>query len=204
MTDVPATRPSLLVRLRDAGDAIAWSQFVELYGPLLYRLARRHGLQDADAVDLMQDVLQRVAVAIRAFEYDRARSFRAWLHTVACNRLRDWLALRCRRERGSGDSSTQQHLEAIPAPDSESAWDRDYHERIFRYAAEQVRPEFKDTTWQAFWRTAVEGQSGPETAAQLGLSVGAVHVARSRVLARLKELARQLLDEEIPLSGEHP
>src|SRR5205823_2745316 len=118
--------------------------------------------------------------------------------------LRDWLALRCRHERGSGDSATQQRLEALPAPDSASDWDRDYHERIFRFAAEQIRPEFKDTTWQAFWRTAVEGQSGPATAAQLGLSVGAVHVARSRVLARLRELARQLLDEEIPLSGEHP
>jgi RNA polymerase sigma factor (sigma-70 family) len=191
----PPTRPSLLLRLRDAADAEAWHLFVDLYAPLVYGLYRRHGLQDADAADLTQDVFRRVADAVRALDYDpRKGTFRGWLHTVARNRLRDWLARRC--ERGSGDSAVQQRLEEQPAPPAaDPDWDRDYERRVFAWAAGQVRHEFRDSTWQAFWLTAVEGRSGPAAAAALGLSLGAVQVAKSRVLARLKEVVAPLLEE---------
>src|ERR1700730_3538749 len=88
MPEAPTTQPSLLVRLRDARDERAWSQFVDLYAPLVSGYARRHGLKDADAADLMQGVLRSVAIAVRRLDYDPRRgSFRGWLFTIVRNQL---------------------------------------------------------------------------------------------------------------------
>src|SRR6516162_1392576 len=104
MVDSPTTRPSLLIRLRNPRDGQAWSQFVDVYAPLVYAFASGHGLQDADAADLMQDVLRAVSMAISRFDYDpRQGSFRSWLFTVARNKLRNLLAGQARRARGAGD-----------------------------------------------------------------------------------------------------
>src|SRR6516225_12478590 len=111
MAEVPATRPSLLVRLRDARDQEAWADFVRLYAPAVYRFARRKGLQDADAADVTQEVLRGVAGSIAGLDYDpRQGMFRGWLFTLAHRRLCDWFISRQRRERGSGDSATLQLL----------------------------------------------------------------------------------------------
>jgi RNA polymerase sigma factor (sigma-70 family) len=196
MSDAPATRLSLLVRLCDARDDGAWSQFVEIYAPLVYGFARKHGLQDADAADLTQDVLQAVSGAIRRLEYDPRRgSFRGWLFTVVRNKLRDFLAAQKRPGRGSGDSDVQQRLKELPArEDDQSAWwDEEYERRVFAWAAEQVRSHFSESTWQAFWQTAVEGQTGPQAARTLKMSVAAVYLAKGRVMTRLKELIRATL-----------
>src|SRR5438094_6586974 len=116
MSEPPTTRPSLLVRLRDAQDEWAWSQFVEIYAPLVYGFARKHGLQDADAADLTQDVLQAVSGGIRRLDYDPRRgSFRGWLFTVVRNKLRNFLAAQKRPGRGTGDSNAQQRLQELPA-----------------------------------------------------------------------------------------
>ncbi len=194
MSDSPATRPSLLVRIRDARDDAAWSQFVEIYAPLVYGFARRHGLQDADAADLTQDVLRAVSRAVRDLDYDARRgSFRGWLFTVARNELRDFLAGRKRPGRGSGDTDMHRRLHEVPAPDDSSAWwDQEYERQLFAWAAAQVRGRFQEATWQAFWQTAVEGKSGKEVARSLGLSVAAVYLAKGRVMARLKEQIRQI------------
>ncbi len=194
MSDSPATRPSLLVRIRDARDDAAWSQFVEIYAPLVYGFARRHGLQDADAADLTQDVLRAVSRAVRDLDYDARRgSFRGWLFTVARNEFRDFLAGRKRPGQGSGDTDMQRRLHEVPAPDDSSAWwDQEYERQLFAWAAEQVRGRFQEATWQAFWQTAVEGKSGKEVARGLGLSVAAVYLAKGRVMARLKEQIRQI------------
>jgi RNA polymerase sigma-70 factor (ECF subfamily) len=195
MQPAPDTRPSLLVRIRDSADSEAWRLFVGLYGPLVYALGRRFGLQDADAADLTQEVLQSVACAVRSLEYDPRRgSFRGWLYTVARNRLLDWQRRR-RPVQGSGDPAMQDFLEKQPAPDSEASWDQDYERRVFAWAAERVRADFRPSTWQAFWLTAVEGRSTEAAGQHLGMSLGAVQVARSRVLARLKETVRPLLEE---------
>jgi RNA polymerase sigma-70 factor (ECF subfamily) len=199
MGDPPSTCASLLVRLRDDRDAAAWAQFVEVYAQLIYRFGRRHGLQDADAADLTQDSLRVVAGAIKQFEYDPRRgSFRAWLFTVVRNRLLRFRARQDRPGRGSGNSAAQQLLEEVPAREQEQAalWDEDYERRQFAWAAEQVRRQVQESTWRAFWRTAVEGESGQEVAAALGMSVAAVYLAKSRVMARLKELIRQLQDTD--------
>jgi RNA polymerase sigma-70 factor (ECF subfamily) len=200
MNDAPATRLSLLVRLCDARDDGAWSQFVEIYAPLVYGFARKHDLQDADAADLTQDVLQAVSGGIRRLDYDPRRgSFRGWLFTVVRNKLRNFLAARKRPGRGTGDTDAQHRLQELPAPEEDQTawWDQEYERRVFAWAAEQVRGAFQDSTWRAFWQTAVEGQTGPVVAKTLGMSVAAVYLAKGRVMARLKEIIRETLDESI-------
>jgi RNA polymerase sigma-70 factor (ECF subfamily) len=184
----------LLLRIRDSGDRLAWREFVELYGPLIHAYGRHRGLQDADAADLVQDVLRRVSQAAGRFEYDRARgSFRGWLLTVTRNELRKSVARRGRQAKGSGDTQVQGLLEQQPeggdgadrGPDAE--WDREYQWRLFEWAAARVRPEFREASWQAFWRTVVEGAEIDAVARALKLSVGAVYVARSRITARIRQ-----------------
>lgn len=195
MGNSPTTRPSLLVRLRNARDIQAWTQFVELYGPLLYGFARKHGLQDADAADLMQEVLRSVAGAVGRLEYDPQRgSFRGWLFTVVRNKLRNFLSDQKRHVQGSGDTAAQNLLAEVAAPEDDLAehWEREYESRLFAWAAERVRGEFEETTWRAFWQTAVEGKGAKAAADSLTISVGAVYVAKSRVLARLREQIQQL------------
>jgi RNA polymerase sigma-70 factor (ECF subfamily) len=198
MPDAPGTRASLLVRIRDAGDLEAWRQFVALYAPLIHGLARQRGLQDADAADLTQEVLRSVAAAAPSLAYDPSRgTFRGWLYTVTCNKLHDFQTSRQQRERGSGDSATQRFLAELPDDhDDAERWEHDYQRHIFAVAADAVRPTVAALTWQAFWLVAVEGKSGEEAAQTLNLSVGAVYVAKSRVLARLKKQIQQLQAED--------
>lgn len=157
MNQSPTTRLSLLVRLRDVHDRLAWEQFVGLYAPLVYGFARKKGLQDADAADIAQDVLTSVAQQMRQWEFDPQRgTFRGWLFTIARNRLRNWLASPARRINGSGADDHQATLQSQPddIPD-EADWDADYARRIFHWAAAQVREQVSEQTWQAFELTAV-------------------------------------------------
>jgi RNA polymerase sigma-70 factor (ECF subfamily) len=197
MADSPTTQFSLLVRIRDSRDAEAWAEFVDIYAPLVYSLARKHGMQDADAADLTQEVLRLVAHVAPQFTYDPRRgSFRGWLFTVARNQLRKWANARKRQVRGTGCSETQRLLEEQPARDDEVAdWDQEYQQRLVEWAAEKVRDHFRPATWQAFWRTALEGQDPRAVGEALGMSVGAVYIARSRVLARIKEQIQQFQDD---------
>jgi RNA polymerase sigma-70 factor (ECF subfamily) len=198
MSDAPATRLSLLVRLCDARDDGAWSQFVEIYAPLVFAFARKHGLQDADAADLTQDVLQAVSGGIRRLDYDPRRgSFRGWLFTVVRNKLRNLVAAQKRPGRGTGDTDAQNRLSELPAREEDQTawWDQEYEQRVFSWAAEQVRGSFQASTWLAFWLTAVEGKTGPVVAKMLGMSVAAVYLAKGRVMTRLKEIIRETLDE---------
>lgn len=198
MEEAPATRASLLIRLRDGHDADAWRQFVQLYGPVVYGFARKRGLQDADASDLMQEVLRSVAGAVGRLDYDPRRgTFRGWLYTITRNKVYSFLDGRRRQLRGSGDSAAQQRLEAEAAPDGDASaeWDREYERQLAAWAMEQIRGEFQDSTWQAFYQTAVEGKSPKDVAKALGMSPGAVYVAKSRVLARLRRDVQQVREE---------
>jgi RNA polymerase sigma-70 factor (ECF subfamily) len=186
----------LIARLGDARDSSAWAEFVEIYAPLIFGWARRRGLQDADAADLTQDVLRSVSTAASRLVYDPARgSFRGWLFTIVRNKLRDQRSAVARDATVGGDNM-QAMLEAHPAPaDLEALWDREHQERLFNWAAEQVRGEFSEATWQAFWRTAVDNEEPSTVARNLGLSVGAVYIAKSRVLARLRDRVREIQGE---------
>lgn len=189
MAEFPLTRASLLVRLRDPRDEAAWTLFVDLYVPLVYGYLRKRGLQNADAADLSQEVLGAVAGAVGRLEYDpRLGSFRNWLFTIVRRKLSNWRAGQGNRIGGSGDPSAHHLLEQCPAPEQEAEWAFEWERQRFAWACEQVRRDITESTWQAFWRTAVDGQRGKQVAAELGLSVAAVYLARSRVFARLKEL----------------
>jgi RNA polymerase sigma factor (sigma-70 family) len=194
MAGIPPTRASLLLRLRDPQDGEAWRQFVNLYAPLVYGYARKQGLQDADAADLSQEVLGAVAGAVGRLKYDPKRgSFRNWLFTIVRHKLSNWQAARGNRMRGSGDTATQRLLEQCSFLEGgEPEWETEWQRRLLTWACEEVRRNVTDSTWQAFRKTAIEGQPGKLVAADLGMSVGAVYLARKRVLGRLKELVRSV------------
>ena len=197
MSDSPDTRPSLLVRIRQASDGEAWSQFVEIYAPLVYGFYRRHGLQDADAADLTRDVLCAVAKTARDLDYDPRRgSFRGWLFTVAQNKLRNFVTRRDPRGQGTGNSDVQRILQEQPAREEQDSWDHEYEQRLFGWAADQVRRSVEESTWQAFWQTAVQGNKPSVVAKELGMTVANVYRAKNRVMNRLKEQVRQLEETE--------
>jgi RNA polymerase sigma factor (sigma-70 family) len=194
MNEAPTTQPSLLIRLRDQGDERAWAEFAEIYGPLLNQLARRKGLQDADAQDLVQDVFRAVARAIERYDPDPARgSFRGWLSRIAGNLIINLLAAQRRHPRGTGDTDMQRLLEEQPdlLAEESALFESAYRKRLLSWAAERVRGTFSDAMWQAFWRTGVEGQPVKEVAKSLGMSIGTVYQYKSRVVARIRREIEQ-------------
>jgi RNA polymerase sigma factor (sigma-70 family) len=201
MAEPPLTRVTLLTRIRDGRDAEAWREFVQLYGPVVYRFARNRGLQDADAADLMQDVLRSVARNAHRMEYDPARgTFRGWLYTVTRNKIYNFLSAQRNRPRGTGDTDAHERLDATPAREDErgpdAEWEKEYQRGLSARAMEKVREEFQPATWDAFWQTAVEGRAAAEVGAKLKMSPGAVYVAKSRVLARLRDEVKKLMEAE--------
>ena len=199
MHDSQPTRLSLIARVRDRSDAAAWREFTSLYQPLILRVSRRAGLQEADAEDIAQDVMRNVAAALPDLRIRPDGGFRKWLFTATRNRLTDHFRSAKQRDRGAGDSVAAAMLAEIPAAVSEPDWDREYERHVLNWAAERVRSEFRDATGQAFKLTAIDGRSGPEVAKELGMTPGAVHVARSRVLARLKAVAQEHLGDDSPV-----
>jgi RNA polymerase sigma-70 factor (ECF subfamily) len=196
--DSPLTRASLLVQIRDGSNHDAWQEFIKLYGPVVYGFARKRGLQDADAADLMQDVMRSVSSAIGRLDYDRNQgTFRGWLFTITRNKVFNFLSARRIRPQASGDSGTNRLLESHPdTSDGSDEWEMDYQRRVAAIAMERVKTEFQENTWLAFWLTAVDGVAVAEVAKQVGLSHGAIYVAKSRVLARLKEEVEAMRRQE--------
>ena len=196
MPNTPVTRPSLLLRVRNASDDDAWREFVELYTPVLYAYLKRRGLQDADIADVLQDVLASVARAIRSFEYQpQSGRFRAWLYTVTRNAYNDFVTSAKKRPVATGDSQFRQSVLDGVAANDEEQWDRDWEQARFQWAVSRVQHEFEASTWQAFWKVAVEGRGSSAVAAELGLSVGAVYIAKSRVTSRLRREIEELGDD---------
>ena len=189
MPDLPETRESLLVRVKDPSDYEAWNQFVSVYRPVIYRLARKRGLQDANAHDLTQQVLMAVAKAVDGWKVDPSRGrFRSWLMRIAHNAIINALT-RARPDVGIGGSSFLELLDQQPQrdPSSTGNLNREYHRGIFRWAVQQIRSEFHESTWNAFWLTTVETQGVEQASAALNKSVGSIYAARSRVMRRLKQ-----------------
>ena len=190
MHELPETRDSLLLQLRDPKNRESWFEFAAIYRPVVYRMARRRGLQDADAQDLAQRVLLSVASAIGDWSPDRERArFRTWLGRVARNAIVDAFR-RVKPDAGQGGTTVMQRLSQEPESDSDEL-EQERRREVFRWAAKQVRWEFEEATWSAFWLTTVEGKSMSDVANKLGKSTGAIYTARSRVMRRLQEKVQE-------------
>jgi RNA polymerase sigma-70 factor, ECF subfamily len=184
-----ATSSSLL-RHVTARDQVAWARLVDLYGPFVHRLCRCHGLQEHDSADVFQEVFGAVARRISGFHRDKpSDSFRGWLVTITRNKIRDHF--RDRKKHPLLEGSSPDPFEGTPAIESsedEASVTKTASQELFRRALAAVRCEFEETTWQAFWRTTIDEQSSAEAGAALNMSSGAVRVAKSRVLKRLREV----------------
>jgi len=194
----PGTRPSLLLRLRDPADQQAWGEFVSLYEPLLLRVMRQRGLQEADARDVTQQVVLAVTQAVEKWQPDgKTASFRRWLFAIArklaLKSMQRGKPLRGLPRRGVGGSDMLDLLNNLPepAPEIVTAFHEEYRNEMFHRAAEQARGEFRESTWSAFWRTCVQHEPIADVAQKLELSVGSVYVARSRIIARLRQIIEE-------------
>lgn len=192
MQSIP-TRPSLLVRVRDLADAAAWGEFVEIYAPLVHRYALRRGLQDADAADIVQDVLREFARCVPQFQYDPAAGrFRGWLHTLTRRAVGRQARQPAARPVPIGGGEAGSPLETVTASAEEAFAESEYRQAVFDWAARQVREQVRESTWEAFRLTAVEEIPPAEAASRLGISVGSVYVAKNRVLQRLRALVAEI------------
>ncbi|MEM8671575.1 MAG: sigma-70 family RNA polymerase sigma factor [Planctomycetota bacterium] len=197
MPEAASTRVSLLIRLRDNSDDDAWSQFVDIYGPLIFHFARRCQLQESDAADLVQEVMSEVAKSMVRFEYDpEIGQFRSWLFKVAKRTSYRIYQKQLKQPKGTGDTRAIERLLSEPDQhdDLQPIWDQEYQQHLLGWATEQIRYQFQDQTWRAFWLTSVEERTPQEVAELTGLSVGAVYVAKSRVLKKLAEKIRDVDD----------
>lgn len=198
MPMLPETRESLLIRLADAADAAAWDEFVAIYRPVVVRIGLRRGLQATDADDLAQQVLMSVSRVIGDWEKDPARgTFRRWLQTVARNAVIN-MVRRTPQELAVGGSEFLAVCHEVNAQSDEiEQWIDDEHERaVLRLAAARVERQVSPTTWQAFWRTASDGESVQDVADALDVSVGKVYGARGRVMKMLQWEVARIRDEK--------
>jgi RNA polymerase sigma factor (sigma-70 family) len=197
MMTAPETRPSLLLRMKNALDQQAWSEFHQIYEPLIVRLILQRGLKEVDSHEVTQDVFVAVARAIGRWESDPARgSFRGWLSRITRNLVVNFLIRRSRHPRGSGDSDFARWLDQVPAPDDGESqlFDLERRRQVFLWAASEIRSEFRESAWQAFWLTSVEGRGVTEVAQELGITAGALYVARSRIMKRFREKVEEAVE----------
>lgn len=192
------TSASLLDRARHASDTASWQRLVDLYTPLIRGWLRRQAfLRPDDSDDLVQEVLAVVVRKLPEFERQpRAGAFRRWLKTITINVLRDfWRAQRI-RPLATGNSDVQQVLDQLADPESDLSqlWDQEHDQHVTRRLLEIIRPRFEANTWKAFQRVALDGVSPDDTAAELGITVNAVFIAKSRVLALLRQEGKGLID----------
>jgi RNA polymerase sigma-70 factor (ECF subfamily) len=191
------TSISLLNRLRLNPDEDSWKRFVDVYAPLIRGWLRRYDVTQEDAEDLAQEVMTAVVRKLPDFEHNQQRgAFRNWLRTVTVNQLRALWRARQGREAGTGDSNVARMLDQLEDPDSilSRLWDQQHDHHVARRLMELVQPQFEAKTWQAFRRVVLDGIKAAEVAQELGLSVNAVTLAKSRVLSRLRQEIAGLTD----------
>ena len=198
MNTFPETRESLLVLLGDASHREAWEHFVTIYQPVIFRLAKGRGLQDADAQDLSQQVLISVASAIGRWQkQDESIRFRHWLRRVTRNHIINALT-RKPQDLAIGGTAFVQLLQETPADSAliETEIETEYRRELYLLAADRVRSDVAQETWQAFHQTTVLGKEIAEVASQLGKSVGTIYASRSRIMRRLREAVKHIEVQE--------
>lgn len=181
---------SSLIRQVQANEPEAWDRLCALYAPLVVDWCRQAGLQSADTADVLQEVF--VAVYQNAGSFRRKKpqdSFRGWLWTIVRNAVRLHFRKAGQQAAAVGGSNAQAALGQLPQFFEESQPDSPAQRHaLLHRALKMLRPQFAETTWQAFWRTAVDRVPGPEVAAELGISAGAVRQAKYAVLQQLRDL----------------
>ena len=194
MTQSPATKSSLLLRIRDAADSGAWSTFIDIYTPVIYGFLKRRGLQNADAADVAQDVFRAVSRSIGGYEHRGSDgSFRSWLLTITRNKMLDYIARQQRQGLARGGTENLRAIgEQLVSSEEEEIIEQEYRARLFEAACRTVRHEFQEPTWKAFWATQMEQRPSRVVADELGVSIDSVYVARSRVIARLRQRLEEL------------
>jgi RNA polymerase sigma-70 factor (ECF subfamily) len=191
------TSISLLDRLREQPDSTGWQRLVDLYTPLIRGWLRRHGLPPQEADDLVQEVLTVVVRRLPEFRRaERTGAFRRWLRTITVNCLRDFWKRQRTRPRATGDSDFLHVLDQLEDPESALSrlWDEEHDRHVTQRLLEMIRPQFETSTWEAFQRVALHGVPPDQVAAELGMSVNAVFIAKSRVLCRLRQEGAGLID----------
>jgi RNA polymerase sigma-70 factor (ECF subfamily) len=184
-------------RLQGDHDPGAWNDLVVLYSPLIRGWLRRHSVNPNDADDLVQEVLEVVVKRFRDFRHNkRTGAFRAWLKTITLNCVRDFWKSRRFRPTATGGSDFGGYLDQIADPNNplSKAWDKEHDLHVMTKLLDMIRVQFTETTWEAFKRVALESQSPDDVARDLSITVNAVFIAKSRVLARLREEASGLLE----------
>jgi RNA polymerase sigma-70 factor, ECF subfamily len=191
------TSATLLERLNDRSDSVAWRRLVDLYSPLIKAWLRQHGVSAGDAEDLTQDVLGVVVREVSRFRHNgRAGAFRTWLRTITTNCLRRSWRSRRRRVEAANQPDLAALLDQLedPASDLSRRWDWEHDQHVLARLLELIEPEFEASTWQAFWRQVNDGVPASVVAAELRISVNAALIAKSRVLTRLRRDAHGLVD----------
>lgn len=188
------TPSSLIDRLRTTTDGPAWDRLFKLYGPTVEDWCRRAGLSAEDAADVRQEVFRVIARGIGEFRRDRpGDSFRGWLYATTRRRLVDHWRRAASQPRAAGGTDHHERLMDLPAAGPSGSEQEADARGVYHRGVQLIRAEFEERTWQAFWRTTVDGRPAAEVAAELGMTPGAVYIAKSRVLKRFREEFRELL-----------
>jgi RNA polymerase sigma-70 factor (ECF subfamily) len=190
------TRQSLLLRAQ-TGEENAWKDLTDLYRPLIIGWLNRQGVPARDLEDLSQDILLSVVKHLPTFQHSGRRgAFRSWLRTIVCSRTSDYWRAADPATQASGGSGATAALQQLADPDSDlnRQWDQEHDRYVLDCLLDLVEEEFEPATLQAFRRLALDSASGAEVAQELGLSVAAVYVAKSRVLQRIRQEAEGLID----------
>ncbi len=190
----PETRPSLILRLKGERNDHAWAEFVSVYEPFLRRLVARQGVPERHVPDVTQQVLLAIARSVEGWQDDgQSASFRRWLKRVARNVVSRFMSRERREAGGQGGTDLLELLGNVPEVTDEKA--RKYMHELVVWATEQVRGEFRETSWKAFWGTLVDGRSVAEVAAELGVTPGGIYMSRSRITARIRAKVKEVIDE---------
>ncbi|MBN1912276.1 MAG: sigma-70 family RNA polymerase sigma factor [Pirellulales bacterium] len=181
----PGSISSTLLERVQAQRPEAWERLVDLYGPSVYRWCRRWGVGPEDTADLVQEVFAAVATHVQGFRRNGQGSFTAWLATITRNKIRDHFRRQGRHPQAFGGTDARQQIEQMPEP-IEPSEIAEAERSLPRRGLELVRAEFENRTWEAFWRTTVDGRPPSDVADELGMTLAAVYKAKSRVLRRLR------------------
>ena len=193
MTQFPDTRATLLANIQSPENHEAWEEFVVIYRPVIYRMARRRGMQDADAQDVAQNILVRIAGAIANYEQKDGTRFRHWLRRVARNAILSAIT-RSPQDAAAGGTAAADLLDeqTNSDPGLDADLEKEHRRELYLRAAASVRTDVNAETWQAFEMTVVQGQACEDVAKRLGKSVGTVYAARSRIIKRLRDRIQRM------------